>query len=522
MYYLLNDILTINNYGRTLGKLAIISVSDKSNIVEFAGSLVSAGYEILATGNTAKVLMENSISCTEISNFASFPEIFHGRVKTLQPRIFGGILMRRDNPQDMREAEENSILPIDVVCVNLYPFPEVVKREDLDLATKIENIDIGGPSLIRAAAKNYQFVSVLTDPSQYASFTEELKGGEISPETRRKLAFEAFSYTSYYDTLIANYLEKEFQAEKTAIRINLPQTQPLRYGENPHQSAAVYGDFFEYFEVLHGKELSYNNIIDLVAAVELAEDMGDDACAIIKHTNPCGAAQGGNVMDSYLKALSGDPVSAFGGIVAINGEVDEAMAEKLNEIFLEIVYAPSYTPGALSILEKKKNRRVIKALKKLPSDRLSFRSIPGGVIAQQSDNSLLSDEILRTVTKRQATGAEIDDLKFAWIISKHTKSNAIVFVKDKKVLGVGAGQMSRVDSVKIAAMKAREHGHDLEGAVAASDAFFPFADGVLEIAQAGITAIVQPGGSVRDEDVISAADDNNIAMIFTGIRNFKH
>lgn len=507
----------------TLKKLALISVSDKTNIKEFAGELDSLGYEILATGNTAKLLTESGIGCTEISSFASFPEIFEGRVKTLQPRVFGGILMRRDIEQDIREAEENNILPIDIVCVNLYPFPQVVKREDLDLATKIENIDIGGPSLIRASAKNYKFVSVLTDPSQYDGFLSELKSsGQTSVETRQRLAKDAFSYTSYYDTLIANFLEKEFNCPSDSIRINQKLVQGLRYGENPHQAAGVYGDFFDYFEILHGKEISYNNIVDLVAAVELINDLGENSCAIIKHTNACGAAEGSSSLEAYSKALSCDPVSAFGGIVAFSSEVDAKTAEKLNEIFLEIVYAPSFTAEALQILEKKKNRRLVKGIKELPRNYMTVKTIPGGLIAQERDNSVLTDDLLKTVTKRGVTTAELEDLRFAWVISKHTKSNAIVFAKNRMILGVGAGQTSRVDSVKIAIQKAKEHGHDLQGSVAASDAYFPFPDGVQEIAAAGSAAIIQPGGSVRDEEAISTANENNVAMIFTSIRNFKH
>ncbi|MGE5403098.1 MAG: bifunctional phosphoribosylaminoimidazolecarboxamide formyltransferase/IMP cyclohydrolase [Ignavibacteriales bacterium] len=502
-------------------KFALISVSDKSKIVEFARELSVLDYEILATGNTARLLNENQIKCTEISDFTSFPEIFSGRVKTLQPKIFGGILMRRDNATDLAEAEKNGIVPIDIVCVNLYPFPKVV-QEDLDLEVKIENIDIGGPSLIRAAAKNYKFISVLTNPDQYDDFVSELKGSEISIDTRKKLAAAAFSYTSFYDTLIANFLEKTFELPVSHLRLNYPLVQNLRYGENPHQSAALFGDFHKYFEIVHGKEISYNNIIDMVAAVDLVYELEKDSCAIIKHTNPCGAASGESVLDSYTKALSCDPVSAFGGIVAFNSEVDAETASKLNDIFLEIVCAPSFSEEAMSLLAKKKNRRIVKVLKSPSDETLDIKSVPGGIIAQQKDRSVLKPEELKTVTAKHIEETQMQDLFFAWAICKHTKSNAIVFVKDKKILGVGAGQMSRVDSVKIAVMKAKEHGHQLENAVAASDAFFPFADGLIEMVSNGITAVIQPGGSVRDDEVIKAADDHNIAMVFTGIRNFKH
>lgn len=502
-------------------KLALVSVSDKRNIVEFTQQLNLLGYQILATGNTAKLLIENKIDCIEISSFTSYPEIFSGRVKTLNPKIFGGILMRRDNPIDNVEAKENQISPIDIVCVNLYPFPNVVNRDDISLEEKIENIDIGGPSLIRAAAKNYKFVSVITNPDQYDEFIEELKKGEISLVTREKLAYAAFAYTSYYDTLIANYFEKEFKQPKTEIRLNYKASFELRYGENPHQKAYLFGNFNDYFEVLHGKELSYNNIVDLTAAVELVNEIDKAGCTIIKHTNPCGAAIGNNAKDAYEKALSCDPVSAFGGIVAFNTEVDSETAEKLNEIFLEIVCAPSFSEDALKLLMTKKNRRLIK-IKKQYNDDWMIKSVPGGLLVQEKDKSKLDDSILKFVTEKKCSDEELSNLKFAWVVCKHTKSNAIIYVKDKKAIGVGAGQMSRIDSAKIAAMKAKEFGHDLNGAVAASDAFFPFADGLLEIASHGITAVIQPGGSVRDDEVIKAANEKNIAMIFTGIRNFKH
>jgi len=505
-----------------LKKIALLSVSDKTGIVEFAKKLNELDYEILATGNTARVIEEAGISCIGVEDFASFPEIFSGRVKTLQPKIFGGILMRRDNPSDQEEAKLNSVNPIDIVCVNLYPFPQVVNREDIDLAEKIENIDIGGPSLIRAAAKNYKYVSVLTNPAQYNSFVEELSSGGVSQTTREKLASAAFAHTSFYDTIIADFFESQFQTEKTAIRYNYPIKKKLRYGENPHQEAFIAGDFYDYFEVLHGKELSYNNIVDLMAAVDLVNELDPVSCAIIKHTNAAGAATGANVLDSYLKALSGDPVSSFGGIVSFNTTVDKVTAEKLNEIFLEIIVAPDYDSDALEILKKKKNRRLLKVIKRDEITKQTVKNIPGGLLVQSVDDSSADKLELKTVTDKQPSTDEIGDLKFAWIICKHTKSNAIVYVKDKKVLGVGAGQMSRIDSAKIAAMKAAEHGHNLEGAVAASDAFFPFADGLLEIVNNGIKSVIQPGGSVRDSEVIDAANESNISMVFTGIRNFKH
>ena len=503
-------------------KYALISVSNKSNIVDFARELNSLNYKIIATGNTFNLLQQNQIDSIEIKNFTGFPEIFSGRVKTLHPKIFGGILMRSEDIADQKEAEQNQIYPIDLVCVNLYPFPEIVNRNDKSLEEKIENIDIGGPSLIRASAKNYQHVSVLTDPSQYSDFLVELKKGKVSDETRKKLAYAAFSYTSYYDTLIANFFEKEFEQPKNFIRLNYKSSFDLRYGENPHQKAYIFGEFEKFFEIVHGKKLSYNNIVDLTAANELINDLEGTACAIIKHTNPCGAAIGQSVLDAYERALSCDQVSAFGGIVIFNKEIDAATAEKLNEIFLEIVCAPSYSMKALELLKTKKNRRVVR-IKRFPDEsEMQIKSVPGGVLVQERDNSVLEEKSLKLVTLKKYSAKELEDLQFAWVICKHTKSNAIVYVKDKKVIGVGAGQMSRVDSAKIAAAKAKQFAHDLNGAVAASDAFFPFADGLIEIISNGITAVIQPGGSIRDEEVIAAANEKNISMVFTGIRNFKH
>lgn len=503
-------------------KYALISVFDKTGLVDFSREIVSLGYDIIATGNTARMIRENKIECTEVEDLTKFPEIFSGRVKTLQPKIFGGILMRRDEEQDLKEAAENDIHPIDLVVVNLYPFPKVVNRKDIDLQKKIENIDIGGPSLIRAAAKNYKFVSVITNPDQYSLIVDELKDGEIKLETRQSLASEAFSHTSYYDTLIANFFEEEFSIEKSAIRLNYPLLNKLRYGENPHQDAFIFGDFNQHFDVIHGKQLSYNNIVDLAAAAEMVLELEETSCSIVKHTNPCGAATSDNILTAYEEALSCDPVSAFGGIVAFNGTVDAATAEKLNEIFLEIVCATEFDNDALELLKKKRNRRIVKIKKSDIIEKFLYKSIPGGLIAQSKDISHINNCELKTVTKNEVTDDIMDDLKFAWIICKHTKSNAIVYVKNTKAVGVGAGQMSRIDSAKLAAQKAAEHGHDLNGAVAASDAFFPFADGLIEIAQSGIKAVIQPGGSVRDQEVIDAADENGIAMVFTGIRNFKH
>ncbi len=502
-------------------KFAILSVSDKTGIAEFAESLVNFGYEIIATGNTAKVIREKGIECKDVSDLTGIPEIFEGRVKTLHPKIFGGILFRRDNVQDKSEATENGIEPVDIVCVNLYPFPEVVKK-DVSLQEKIENIDIGGPSLIRAAAKNYKFVSVLTNPAQYDSFLNELNSGEVSLKTREKLAYEAFAHTSFYDTVIADFFEREFNLEPSAFRLNLPFEKKLRYGENPHQEGALFGNFSDYFEQLHGKELSFNNIADLTAAVETLNEFKNTACVIVKHMNPCGSAVAEDVLTAYTNALACDPVSAFGGIAVFNREVNAVTAEKLNEIFLEIVTAPSFAPDALEILKKKKNRRILLIKKELPSSGKDVKAVPGGVLVQEKDNSKIEQLEFRTVTNRKCTEKELKDLKFAWAVCKHTKSNAIVVAKDQMGIGVGAGQMSRVDAAEIAVNKAHANGHSLQGAVAASDAFFPFPDGIETLAEQGITAVIQPGGSIRDEQVIEAANKFNIAMIFTGIRNFKH
>lgn len=505
-----------------LKKLALISVSDKTKISEFAQSLIKNGYQIIATGNTAKLLAENNINVTEISSITGFPEIFDGRVKTLHPKIFGGILFRRDNHSDINQATINSIDAIDVVCVNLYPFVKTASNPNSSLDDIIENIDIGGPSLVRASAKNYKFVSILTNPNQYDSFVQELDKGSVSLETRKRLAVEAFSHTANYDTHIANFLENKFSIPQSHIRINEPIKQLLRYGENPHQNAGVFGNFDEYFSIFHGKEISYNNILDLVAAVELCEDLGDTACTIIKHNNPAGAAIGKNPFEAYIRALKCDPVSSFGGIVAFNKQVDIETASELNKIFLEIVCAPSFSDGALELLKKKKDRRLVIQRKSVLSNDKIFRSIPGGVLSQDADSISLNEDLLKVVTDKKPSKDELEDLKFAWKIAKHTKSNAIVYVKDKATLGVGAGQMSRIDSAKIAVMKAKEHGLDLTGSVAASDAFFPFADGLLEIIKCGAVSVIQPGGSVRDQEVIDAANQNNISMVFTGIRHFKH
>ena len=503
-------------------KFALLSVSDKTNIVSLALALSKHDYEIIATGKTAKVISDSGLKVIEISSITNFPEIFDGRVKTLHPKIFGGILFRRENEQDKIEAFQNSIEPIDIVCVNLYPFVKVAENPSSKLETAIENIDIGGPSLIRASAKNFESVSILTNPSQYDSFIEELHEGEIKLDTRKKLAVEAFSHTAYYDTYIANYLENKLDVFPKYFRLNFPLQKRLRYGENPHQNAAIFGNFEEYFEVFHGKEISHNNILDLVAAVQLVEDLGTNSCSIIKHMNPAGASALQNPLDSYSHALKCDPVSAFGGIVAINGRIDVDLAEKLNEIFLEIVCATDFTPESIKILTKKRDRRLVRQKKSISHEKISHRNIPGGILVQDADRVTLEKDKMNFVTNTKPDQSQLDDLLFAWSVAKHTKSNAIIFAKNKSTLGIGAGQMSRLDSSRIAAQKARQQGLDLKGSVAASDAFFPFADGLLEIINCGATSVIQPGGSVRDSEVIQAANQNKISMVFTGIRHFKH
>jgi len=505
-----------------LKRFALITVSDKTNILNFAKKILQQNYEILATGGTAKLLKQNDIPCTEISDYTGFPEIFEGRVKTLHPKIFGGILQRRDLSEDQKEAEVNGILPIDIVCANLYPFEKVAENPAATEAELIENIDIGGPSLLRAAAKNHKFVSVLTSPAQYDTFLNELENGSISGETRKRLAVAAYSHTSQYDTFISNTLESRFKFDSAALRLHLPKTRTLRYGENPHQQATLYGSFFDYFEILHGKELSYNNILDITAAVELLEELEPNSCVIVKHNNPAGAASSSTLLEAYNKALQCDPVAAFGGIVALNQIVDAPLASKLNELFLEVIIAPGFAEDALPILFKKKDRRILKQLKNISERGTLIKTIPGGILVQDKD--FLSNDFsnLKTVTENIPDEKQLKDLKFAWTVAKNAKSNAIIFAKDKMTLGIGAGQVSRIDAVKVAVMKASEFSLSLENAVVASDAFFPFADNIEEIVKHGITAVIEPGGSVRDDEVINAANKYSLAMVFTGKRHFKH
>ncbi len=496
-------------------KWALISVYKKEGIVEFAKGLSELGYGILSTGNTAGILRENGVKVKEVSEHTGFPEILDGRVKTLHPRIHAGILARRDKKEHLETLTEHKIEPIDIVVVNLYPFEE---------NPSVEMIDIGGPTLVRAAAKNYESVVIVTDPQDYEWVLEKLKNGDLSLEERKKLASKAFALTSSYDASIHQWLTGEELAEVKVI--HLRRALKPRYGENPHQNAAFYvanrADYgFANFVQFQGKELSYNNIHDASAAYELILEFDEKpTCAIIKHTNPCGVAEGNDLKDAFERALSCDPVSAFGGIVAFNRIVDPETAASMVKTFFEVVVAPEYTKEALEIFSQKENLRVLQLKPWGKKDSLTFKSVVGSCLVQESDDKLYSN--LEVVTKREPTQQELDQLVFALKVVKHVKSNAIVFAKDRSIIGVGAGQTSRVDSVRIAGMKAQMHGHDTKGAVMASDAFFPFPDGIEEAAKMGITAVIQPGGSIRDKEVIAKADELGIAMVFTRMRHFKH
>ncbi len=504
-----------------LKKYALISLTDKSGVKELATALINCGYSLVSTGNTAKVIQDSGMECLEISSLTGFPEILGGRVKTLNPKVFGGILARRDNTRDIEELLEHGIDLIDVVAVNLYDFSGASQKEDATVADLVEKIDIGGVSLIRGAAKNHKFVSILTSPIQYPEFIERLSNNNLDEEYRQYLAVEGFKVTAAYDSMISRVLEEKITGENTILSIFEPERRVLRYGENPHQKGYFFGDFSEYFEQLIGKELSYNNILDLSAATELVWELEEFGCAIIKHSNPCGVAVKKSIFESFNAALSSDPVSAFGGIVVFNGQVDEITALKLNEIFLELVVAPSFTEEAIEILSKKKQRRVL-LQKKRANNPFIIRNAAGGYLVQENDSYSGEIESAINVSKVPVQTERLDLCKFAWTVCKNVKSNAIVLVKDGQTIGIGAGQVSRVDSVKIAITKAKEFGFDIAGAIAASDAFFPFEDGINLLAEAGVTEIVQPGGSVRDNEGIEAADRHNISMIFTKIRHFKH
>ncbi len=510
---------------------ALLSVSDKAGIAEFAEGLAKLGVEIISTGGTAKLLREKGLKVRDISDLTGFPEMLDGRVKTLHPKVHGGLLAIRSNPEHAAAVKEHHIEYIDLVAVNLYPFEKTAAKPGVELEELIENIDIGGPSMIRSAAKNFEDVTVVVDPSDYAAVLEEAGRSEgVSRETRARLARKAFAKTAAYDGFISSTLQERAEPGLPAnLHLNYHKVADLRYGENPHQSAALYqsnataGRGLAAARQLQGKELSYNNLVDLEAAWRLAQEFSEPVTAIIKHTNPCGIATGTTLAESYTRALSVDPVSAFGSVIAVNQRLDLATAEEIAKMFVEAVIAPGFDPAALERLAARKNLRLMD-MSTTAGDEYGpqLRCIGGGVLVQTPDTLAADPEAWKCVTKRQPSAAEQRAMVFAWRVVKHVKSNAIVYARDGMIVGVGAGQMSRVDSVRLAAMKAQDLKHSLEGTVVASDAFFPFPDGVEEAARAGATAVVEPGGSVRDAEVIEAADRLGLAMLFTGVRHFRH
>src|SRR5580698_8504620 len=515
---------------------AILSVTDKTGLVDFARQLSSLGIELISTGGTAKLLRDSGISVKDISELTGFPEMLDGRVKTLHPKVHGGILHRRENPAHVAAVAEHGIQPIDMVVVNLYAFEKTAAKPGVAFEELIENIDIGGPSMIRSAAKHFHDGAVVTSPADYQAIAEELSRaqGALSLETKWRLAQKAFATTAAYDSAIASTLEgipdiknpqlSAAEAFPSTLRLSFQKTLDLRYGENPHQKAAMYSDGsgmgVANARQLQGKELSYNNIVDLQAAWDLAQEFDPDAaaaCAIIKHTNPAGAATGRTLAEAYKRALECDPVSAFGGVIGVNRPIDGEAAEEMHKLFLEVIGAPSFDEAAKARFATKKNLRLVEV--KAANQPWTLKNVSGGILVQDADIRPLQEADLKVVTQRVPTPEEARALLFAWKVCKHAKSNAIVYVRDGQTVGVGAGKMSRVDSAKIGAMKAQL---PLQGTVAASDAFFPFPDGVEEIAKAGATAIIQPGGSQRDPEVISAADRLGLAMLFTGVRHFRH
>ena len=507
---------------------ALISVSDKTGLVEFARQLVGMGVQILSTGGTSALLQKNDIPTTEISAFTGSPEILDGRVKTLHPKVHGGLLYVRDNPDHQAQADANGILPIDLVVVNLYPFEATIAKPGVTLEEAIENIDIGGPSMLRSAAKNYRSVTVVVDPTDYAKVLENMRDndGATTFKLREQLGIKVFVTTSKYDGAIANYLDKEQEAA-SSLSLSLPCVARLRYGENPHQSAALYGSFDEHFQKLHGKELSYNNILDISAAAELIEEFDEPTVAILKHTNPCGVGSDNDLRAAWDKAFATDRQAPFGGIIITNRVLTEPLARAIGEIFSEVIIAPDFDSEARVLLQKKKNLRLIRKLSDLAhasSGEMIIRSVRGGVLEQSRDcsNELEGDLMAKVVTQRAPEEEELRAMLFAWRVVKQVKSNAIVYASADRTLGIGAGQMSRVDSSRIAVWKAKDAGLSLKGSAVGSDAFFPFPDGLIAAAEAGATCAIQPGGSVRDAEVIAAANERGMAMIFTGVRHFKH
>jgi phosphoribosylaminoimidazolecarboxamide formyltransferase/IMP cyclohydrolase len=511
---------------------ALISVSDKTGLIPFAQILAKAGIEIISTGGTAKTLREAGLTVKDVSEHTGFPEMLDGRVKTLHPKVHGGLLFIRGNETHEAAVRAHNIQPIDLVVVNLYPFEQTVTKPDVTLHDAIESIDIGGPSMLRSAAKNHDSVTVVVDPLDYAEVAKQISGsGNTTLELRRKLAAKVFARTAAYDGAIAAHLQKEFQPAPDsslppALNIFAPLAQPLRYGENPHQAAALYGGFNEFFRQLQGKELSYNNILDLTAAANLIAEFLDDppTLAILKHTNPCGVGQSNNLREAWDKAFATDKQAPFGGIIAVNRPLDGACAEAIAEIFSEVIVAPDFSADALAILQKKKNLRLLKVLKSpLDARPLDVRSVgANSFLLQERDLKTAGRADLKVVTRRQPTDEEWRTMLFGWRVVKHVKSNAIVYAATDRTLGIGAGQMSRVDASRIAVWKAGEAKLLLKGSVVCSDAFFPFPDGLIAAAEAGATAAIQPGGSMRDAEVIAAADERNLAMVFTGMRHFRH
>jgi phosphoribosylaminoimidazolecarboxamide formyltransferase/IMP cyclohydrolase len=515
---------------------ALLSVTDKTGLVEFAQALAGFGVELVSTGGTARALREAGLSVKDISELTGFPEMLDGRVKTLHPKVHGGLLYKRGNPEHEAAIAAHGIVPIDMVVVNLYAFEKTAAQPGVAFGELIEHIDIGGPSMVRSAAKNFEDVAIVTRIADYPALSEELKanGGALSRATRWSLAKKAFALTAAYDSAIASTLESIVEAPApelpaapdttsfpATLRINFPLAQSLRYGENPHQRASLYVDGtglgIAGAKQLHGKELSFNNLVDLDACWELAQEFDEPAVIITKHTNPCGAATGATLLEAYKKALACDPVSAYGGVIGINREVDIEAAEEIAKLFVEAIAAPAFSPEARERFCKKKNLRLVE-VHSAPS-KPWVKHVSGGLLMQDADTGHISAAELKVVTKRPPTAKEIASLLFAWRVCKHVKSNAILYAKDGQTLGVGAGQMSRVDAARFGAMKAVL---SLKDCVAASDAFFPFADGLEEIAKVGATAIIQPGGSIRDEEVIAAADKLGMAMVFTGMRHFRH
>ena len=504
---------------------ALISVSDKTGIVDFARELSVFGVEIISTGGTAKTLRDAGIAVRDVSDITGFPEMMDGRIKTLHPRVHGGLLAIRDNPEHVAAMEQHGIESIDMVVVNLYPFAETIKRQGVTREEAIEQIDIGGPAMIRSAAKNAHDVAVVVSPEQYGRVIDELNqnDGALSLSTRNTFAQKAFEHTAQYDIMVSSYLAGASDALPDRLSWTMNKIADLRYGENPHQKAALYqtstNGGIANAAVLAGKEMSFNNYVDAEAAWQLVCDFEQTACAIIKHTNPAGVGLGETAAEAYKKALATDPVSAFGGIVAFNRTVNAGAAQEVTKIFTEVVIAPHYDAAALEILRAKKNLRVIRMSEVEQPARVELKQIGGGMLVQTRDDHRLNPAELNVVTTRKPTDDEIRALLFAWIVCKHTKSNAIVYARADQAVGVGAGQMSRVDSVKIGAMRAQL---PVAGSVLASDAFFPFRDGIDEAARHGITAVIQPGGSVRDDEVVAAANEHGLTMVFTGVRHFKH